>query len=87
MLIKKLVVKERARNIVMALIGSYSNLVFYAIASEEAAYNVNSMFLIHSPFEGLEFLTYPVIAFIAIPIYFIIFVLCDIIIRKRRSRS
>ena len=88
----KVDVKRNITNIIisivlMAVIGSYCNLVFYALVSEEAAYNVNSMFLSHSPFEGLEFLTYPVIAFIAIVIYFIIFVLCDIIIRKRRSRS
>lgn len=63
---------------VMAAIGSYCNLVFHALASEAVAYDINSMFLIHSPFEGLDFLTYPVISLIAVPIYFVVFVICDL---------
>ncbi len=70
---------------VMALIGGYCNLVFHALVSEAAAYDVNSMFLIHSPFEGLDFLTYPVIALIAIPLYFALFLLCKFCIRKRKK--
>lgn len=69
---------------VMAAIGFYCNLVFYVLVSAEAAYDVNSMFLIHSPFEGLDFLTYPVIALMAIPIYFAVFVICDRIFNKKR---
>ena len=72
---------------VMGIIGCYCNLVFYALASAEAAYDVNSMFLIHSPFEGLDFLTYPVIALIAIPIYFVVFLVCDLVAHKRGERS
>ena len=71
---------------VMAAIGSYCNLVFHALISEAAAYDVNSMFLIHSPFEGLEFLTYPVISLIVIPIYFAIFVICDLCAHKKGQR-
>lgn len=70
----------------MAAIGAYCNLVFYALASEAAAYDVNSMFLIHSPFEGVDFLTYPVIALIAIPIYFAVFVICDLCVHKKGER-
>ena len=70
----------------MAVIGCYCNLVFRALVSEAAAYDVNSMFLIHSPFEGLAFLTYPVISLIAIPIYFCVFVICDLCARKRGER-
>ena len=62
---------------VMAVIGGYCNLVFRTLVSEEMAYEVNSMFLIHSPFEEVAFLTYPVIALIAVPIYFTVFVICD----------
>jgi hypothetical protein len=69
---------------VMAAIGFYCNLVFYVLVSAEAAYDVNSMFLIHSPFAGLDFLTYPVIALMAIPIYFAVFVICDRIFNKKR---
>ena len=71
---------------VMAAIGSYCNLVFHALISEAAAYDVNSMFLIHSPFEGLDFLTYPVISLIVIPIYFAIFVICDLCAHKKGQR-
>ena len=73
--------------LVMAVIGGYCNLLFGALVSEAAAYDVNSMFLIHSPFAGLDFLTYPVIALIAIPIYFILFVICHLCARKRNGRS
>ena len=71
---------------VMAAIGSYCNLVFHALISEAAAYDINSMFLIHSPFEGLDFLTYPVISLIVIPIYFAIFVICDLCAHKKGQR-
>ncbi|MBE6944360.1 MAG: hypothetical protein E7453_08965 [Ruminococcaceae bacterium] len=79
----KIDVKRNITNIVisifvMAAIGGYCNLVFHALASEAVAYDVNSMFLIHSPFEGLAFLTYPVIALIAVPVYFAVFVICDL---------
>ena len=71
---------------VMAAIGCYCNLVFHALVSEAAAYDVNSMFLIHSPFEGLDFLTYPVISLIAVPIYFSVFVICDLCVHKKGER-
>ena len=86
----KVDIKRNMTNIIlsilmMAVIGSYCNLVFYALASEAAAYDVNSMFLIHSPFEELTFLTYPVISLMAIPLYFILFLLCDLCIRKKKE--
>lgn len=84
----KIDVKRNIMNIIfsillMALVGGYCNLVFSALASEAAAYEVNSMFLIHSPFDGLPFLTYPVIALIAVPIYFALFVICDLCAHKK----
>lgn len=69
----------------MAAIGCYCNLIFHALVSPEAAYDVNSMFLIHSPFEGLDFLTYPVIALIAVPVYFVVFAICRPVARKLRK--
>ena len=72
--------------IAMAIIGGYCNIVFYAIGSESMAYDVNSMFLIHSPFEGVDFLTYPVISLIAIPIYLAEFIICDLIAHKKGDR-
>ena len=87
----KVDVKRNMKNIlvsilVMAIVGGYCNLVFYALASEAAAYDVNSMFLMHSPFDGLDFLTYPVISLAAIPIYFAVFVICDLCAHKKGER-
>ena len=87
----KIDVKRNIANIiisifVMAAIGCYCNLVFHALVSEAAAYDVNSMFLIHSPFEGIDFLTYPVISLIAVPIYFAVFVICDLCAHKKGER-
>jgi hypothetical protein len=70
----------------MLVVGLYCNLVFHALVSEKMAYEVNSMFLIHSPFEGIEFLTYPIIALIAIPLYFSLFLLCDLFAHKNGER-
>ncbi len=69
----------------MYVIGLYCNLVFKALVSPEAAYEVNSMFIIHSPFEGLDFLRYPVIALAALVLYFILFSICDILKNKKRE--
>ena len=87
----KIDVKRNLTNIIisillMAAIGSYCNLVFHALVSEAAAYDINSMFLIHSPFEGLAYLTYPVISLIAVPIYFGVFVVCDLCVHKEGER-
>ncbi len=87
----KIDVKRNTKNIIlsvlmMAVIGGYCNFVFSALASEAVAYEVNSMFLIHSPFEGLDYLTYPVISLIAIPIYFTVFVICDFCAHRKGAR-
>ena len=63
----------------MYVIGLYCNLVFETLVSAERAYDVNSMFIIHSPFDGLNFLTYPVIAAIALVLYLILFSVCELI--------
>ncbi|MBO7245983.1 MAG: YwaF family protein [Clostridia bacterium] len=87
----KIDVKRNIKSIIlsilaMAVIGCYCNLVFYVLVSKAAAYDVNSMFLIHSPFEGVEFLTYPVISLIAVPIYLTVFVICDLCAHKKGER-
>ena len=87
----KIDVKRNMTNIiasifVMAAIGGYCNLVFCALSSADAAYDVNSMFLIHSPFDGVDFLTYPVISLMALPIYFTVFVICDLCVHKKGER-
>ena len=70
----------------MYVIGLYCNLIFSALVSAEKAYDVNSMFIIHSPFEGLPFLRYPIIAAVALVLYLIIFTLCDIITTSKGNR-
>ncbi len=72
--------------IAMYAIGLYCNLVFEVLISPEKAYDVNSMFIIHSPFEGLNFLVYPVIALIALILYFILFTVLDIIKHEKGKR-
>ena len=70
----------------MYVIGLYCNLVFEVLVSADMAYQVNSMFIIHSPFEGMDFLTYPTIAGIAILLYFITFTVCEIVSHKKGER-
>ena len=70
----------------MLVIGLYCNLIYQTLVSDAMAYEVNSMFLIHSPFDGLDFLTYPVIALIAIPLYFGLFTLCELFAHKKGER-
>lgn len=69
--------------LLMLATGLYCNLIFTVVASRETAYNVNSMFLIHSPFEGLDFLTYPLISAGALVLYFILFAVADLFIFKK----
>ena len=87
----KINVKRNMSNMVIAIlimgvIGVYCNLLFNVLSSEAAAYEINSMFLIHSPFKGLPFLKFPVIALIALPLYFITFVICDLFAHKKGER-
>jgi hypothetical protein len=70
----------------MYVIGLYCNLIFRVLVSTEAAYDVNSMFIIHSPFEAIRFLRYPVIAALALFIYLVIFTVTDIIKNPKGSR-
>lgn len=71
---------------VMYVIGLYCNLLLRVLVSAEHAYYKNSMFIIHSPFENLPFLRYPVIALAATVIYLIIFTVVDIIKSPKGER-
>ena len=70
----------------MYVIGHYCNLLLRVLVSEEQAYYKNSMFIIHSPFENLPFLRYPVIALAAMIIYLIIFTVVDLIKTEKGER-
>ena len=72
--------------LVMYVVGIYCNVVFRALVSYDAAYDVNSMFIIHSPFEGVDFLRYPIIATVGLLIYLVIFTICDAIKMPRGER-
>ncbi len=72
--------------IAMYVIGLYCNLMFEALVGVEKAYDINSMFIIHSPFEGVPFLRYPIIAVLGLFIYLIIFTVCDIINTPQGNR-
>lgn len=70
----------------MYLIGLYCNLVLEALGSPEMAYDQNSMFILHSPFEGMPFLRYPLIAALGLVAYFILFTVYDLITTPRGGR-
>lgn len=79
------------RNIVLSVLGMYAiglycNLMLRVLSSAEKAYDVNSMFILHSPFEGLPFLRYPVIAAAGLVLYLILFTVCDAVTAPRGSR-
>ncbi|MCQ2400059.1 MAG: hypothetical protein MJ072_06095, partial [Clostridia bacterium] len=71
----------------MFIVGCYCNLVFYVISPEGYAWNVNSMFILHSPFDGLPFLTYPIIAGICLVLYFVALLIAELIIYKKGERT
>lgn len=72
--------------VMMFIIGLYCNIVFEVLVSSEQAYDQNSMFIIHSPFEGIPFLTYPFIASCALVLYFGLFSLCEIFSYDKGNR-
>ena len=72
--------------VMMYAIGVYCNTVYQALVSVEAANDVNSMFILHSPFPGLDFLTYPIIALVAMVLYFGHFVVFELFAYPKGNR-
>jgi hypothetical protein len=72
--------------VMMYAIGVYCNTVYQALVSAEAANDVNSMFILHSPFPGLDFLTYPIIALVAMVLYFGHFVVFELFAYPKGNR-
>lgn len=70
----------------LGILGLYNSLLITVFAGENFAQIVNSMFILHSPFEGFDWVTYPVIALIGLPIYFLIFQIMDLIAYKKGNR-
>lgn len=68
--------------VAMFIIGCYCNIVFEALVDHDMANVVNSMFIMHSPFDGVNWLTYPVIAGVALVAYAGILALTTAIAKK-----
>jgi hypothetical protein len=64
--------------VLMYGIGIYCNTILEVLSSAETADYVNSMFLLHSPFPAIPFLTYPTIAGCALLLYFLLFSICEL---------
>lgn len=72
--------------VAMYIIGLYCNKMFEVFMSAEKAYSVNSMFILHSPFEAVPFLTYPTIAGGALALYFVMFAICELFAYPKGNR-
>jgi hypothetical protein len=72
--------------IMMYLIGLYCNKMYEVLVSIEEAYSVNSMFILHSPFEEISFLVYPIIALGALILYFVLFSICELFAYSKGNR-
>lgn len=72
--------------ILMYVIGLYCNTLFKVLVSNEMAESVNSMFILHSPFEGVKFLRYPFIAGCSLLLYFGLFSLLEVLYYKKENR-
>lgn len=83
---KKNIIRMAMSEVIMLIIGAYCTLLFTVINSYETAYQVNSMFLLHSPFEGVKFLIYPFIAAVALAFYALLFFIIDLI-RKQKAQK
>ena len=72
--------------LMMFLVGCYCNLVFEVISSRETAVQVNSMFLLQSPFPELPFVRYPVICLAAAVFYFALLCACELFAYPKGQR-
>lgn len=72
--------------IMMYIIGLYCNKIFEVIVSLEEANSVNSMFILHSPFPAIPFLTYPIIAGCSLILYFVLFFTLELFVYPKGNR-
>ena len=72
--------------VMMYAIGIYCNTIFEVLVSAEEASSVNSMFILHSPFAGVPFLRYPIIALSALVLYFGLFCACEVFAYPKGNR-
>ena len=72
--------------ILMFIIGLYCNKIFEVLVTIDEAKNVNSMFILTSPFSSVPFLKYPFIAAVALILYFILFCICEFFVYPKGKR-
>ena len=72
--------------IMMYITGLYCNKLFEVLVSVEEANSVNSMFILHSPFPSIPFLTYPIIAACSLILYFVLFFICELFVYPKGNR-
>lgn len=72
--------------VLMLVIGAYCTLVIDVIADASYAWEVNSMFLLHSPFEGAPWISYWTIAGTAFAGFFVIFCIAELFAYPKGSR-
>jgi len=72
--------------IMMFLLGLYCQLLLTVLGGADMAWNVNAMFISHSPFDSLPWMRYPAIALSALIIYFGVFCVCELFAYKKGDR-
>lgn len=73
--------------IMMCLVGLFDSAIIWVFAGEATVYNINCMFLLHSPFEGADFVIFPTIAGIAIVLLFIILVIVEAVMHRNNKQN
>lgn len=73
--------------IMMCIVGLYDSAIIWAFGGADSANNVNSMFLLHSPFDGLDFVIFPVIAGAALVALIIILIIVEAIIHRKDKEN
>lgn len=72
--------------ILMGVLGLYNNLLVRVTGGEGYALQVNSMFLLVSPFADVPWLKFPIIVLFVAPAYFLVFQILDLIFYEKGNR-
>lgn len=72
--------------IMLFVLGCYCNLVVSVFGGTDYANTVNSMFILHTPFENIKFLTFGPISIATIILYFGVFSLLELIKYPKENR-
>lgn len=72
-------IRFTASAVMLGVIGLHDSAIIYAFSGKDYMNVVNPMFMLHSPFEGVDFLVFPIIAIIAIVLVFALLVILEAI--------